>query len=56
MNYKNLKAQIEKGLYPSSKAMQDNLDYAYYTRKILNQSQYQELTDLLAAKEDAKYQ
>lgn len=56
MNYKNLKKQIEKGLYPSAKSMQDNLDYAYYTRNILTQTQYKELSDLLAIKEDAKYQ
>ena len=50
MNYERLKAQIEKGLYPSANQMQDSLDYAL-RRKIITEKQYEELTLLLENKE-----
>ena len=51
--YESLKGMISKGMYASTKEMQEKLDYFYKTRKKLTKEQYEELCELLIEKEQA---
>lgn len=54
MTYNRLKEQIRQGAYPSANLMQDSLEYALRREKI-SQAEYEELSAMLEAKEEAKY-
>lgn len=52
--YESLKGMINKGMYVHAEEMQGKLDYFYKTRKKLTLAQYNELTELLASREEGQ--